>query len=506
MARRTRDRAAIYARFSSHNQRDESIEIQVENCRAYCEEHGLAVVGEYCDHAQTGRDTNRAAFQRMLADADRHLFDYVVIYKVTRIMRNRDEMALLRIQLARDGVEILYAGESIAKGSSGVLQLGMLEVLAEWESAILSERIRDGVHKNAERCLANGQQLYGWDIGADGRYVVNEGEAAVLRLARDTLFGGGTMADAVRAVAPYRTKRGATIRHQTLLRMLRRPQNVGTYTYAGVVVEGGMPALWSPEDQDRLEACMGSHRGPRRHKGQAHYPLTGKLWHEHGDGTAHGMSGRSATGSSGRTYYYYVCTGCGHRVRKGWVEEAVAGSVLEALSDEATRERIADMVCEAEAWEDDGPSQSEVIRGELAEIERAYENIWRAIERGVDPPGGKERVDALKERQALLERELRSAEAVEGMRLDRDAVLFWLESAAEYPPEQIIRLFVSRATLREDGTVRVVCLFEDNASSPASDGAGKGEFAQSAHGGGAENLGERVQIYPIRRGFVLLVR
>ena len=61
---------------------------------------------------------------------DTALFDYVVIYKVTRIMRNRDEMSLARIMLRKAGVEILYAGEDISSGSSGVLQLGMLEVLA----------------------------------------------------------------------------------------------------------------------------------------------------------------------------------------------------------------------------------------------------------------------------------------------------------------------------------------------------------------------------------------
>ena len=81
-----RGRAAIYARYSSHNQREESIEIQLENDRAYAADNDLEVVAEYCDYAQTGRDTNRAQFQRMMLDARSGLFDYVVIYKVTRIM------------------------------------------------------------------------------------------------------------------------------------------------------------------------------------------------------------------------------------------------------------------------------------------------------------------------------------------------------------------------------------------------------------------------------------
>ena len=108
----------------------------------------------------------------MLEDAKRHLMDYVVIYKVPRIMRNRDEMALARIMLRKCGVEILYAGEQIAEGSSGVLQLGMLEVLAEWESAVDSERITEGSRK---RRAMHGecQRLYGWDI-VDGFYALNE--------------------------------------------------------------------------------------------------------------------------------------------------------------------------------------------------------------------------------------------------------------------------------------------------------------------------------------------
>ena len=99
-----KNRAAIYARFSSHNQRSESIEIQVEKSRAYCEENALDVVRVYTDYAHTGTNTDREGFQSMMEDAKAGIFDYVVIYKVTRIMRNRDEMALARIMLRKSGV------------------------------------------------------------------------------------------------------------------------------------------------------------------------------------------------------------------------------------------------------------------------------------------------------------------------------------------------------------------------------------------------------------------
>lgn len=200
----SRTRAAIYARFSSHNQRSESIEIQVEKSRAYCEENALDVVRVYTDYAHTGTNTDREGFQSMMEDAKAGIFDYVVIYKVTRIMRNRDEMTLARIMLRKSGVEILYAGESLGGGSTRVLQLGMLEVLAEYESALNAERVRDGIQKNAERGMANGQVRYGWDI-VDGYYQTNEHEAGVLRKMKDMLLTGRTVAEIAAAFPAERT-------------------------------------------------------------------------------------------------------------------------------------------------------------------------------------------------------------------------------------------------------------------------------------------------------------
>ena len=504
MARATKRRAAIYARYSSHNQRDVSIEIQLEMCRAYCEEHGLEVVGEYCDHAKTGRDTNRAQFQRMLVDASKHGFDHVVIYKVTRIMRNRDEMALARITLKKHGVDILYAGEQIGDGSSGVLQLGLLEVLAEWESALISERVRDGIRKNASEGKANGHTLYGWDIQG-GYYVVNEAERAVLVTARDVVMAGGTVADAVRALEGHRTKQGRRFQQQSLTNMLRRPQNYGTYKYAGHVIEGGMPALWSREEQVMLEKRLDDPTlQPKEYEGYERYALTGKLYHEHG-GELFACHGTAGTGRNGTRYRYYRCRKCRRTVRAEKIEAEVAGKVLEALKDAGLRERIADTIC-ARELDDKAPSRAEAIRGELHEIELTYERVWNAIMQGYAPPGGKERMDDLKERQERLEGELAVEEAKESLRLNRDRVLFWLERMSRATDEQIIALFVSRVIVTEDGG-RHVILMVDEEEPP--DGLPEGvEVRPDSNQPDQTGIGRTTAfaLYIIRRGFVLVFK
>lgn len=437
-------RAAIYARFSSHNQRSESIEIQVEKSRDYCRENELTVVAEYCDYAQTGTNTDRAEFQRMMADARRGLFDFVVIWKVTRIMRNRDEMAMARIMLRRSRVEILYAGEDIAGGSAGVLQLGMLELLAEYESAVDAERIREGIQKNAQRCMANGCVRYGWDI-VDGVYQVNDQEAAVIRMGTRMLLEGKTVADVVRAWEPYRTKKGGKWRFQTVRRILMRRENGGEYSYAGVTVPGGMPAIVPMEDVERVIRLLNDRHRPRKRASASDFMLTGKLF-DGADGAP--MTGTSGTSASGSTYYYYRCRECRRTVGRDDVEERVAEAVRRALGSEENRRRIAELLADAEEERADEKPQSAIIEGELARIETAYANIWAAIESGIAPPGGKERIDALKRRQDLLRDELAVAKAVEGASLDRDRAMYWLDAmAAKMDTATILRTFVSRVVL-----------------------------------------------------------
>ena len=436
-----RSRAAIYARFSSHNQRSESIEIQVENSRRYCEQEGLQVVREYCDYAQTGRNVNRAEFQRMMNDARHGLFDYVVIYKVTRIMRNRDEMSLARIMLRKAGVEILYAGEDISSGSSGVLQLGMLEVLAEYESALDSERIRDGIRKNAQRCMANGRTLYGWDI-VDGRYVINEREAAVLRRMKNMLFAGSSVADIVRAVENERSKRGTKFNQDTVTKLLKRVQNAGVYKYAGHEEEGGMPALWPQAEQDMINSILGDRHKPRHKIDHAlEFPLSGKLYCSR---CGMPMAGTSGTSCTGATYYYYRCRKCRRTIRRDLIEDAVVDMTYEAVKRDDVRERI------ARAWAgledlkktEDKP-ESYFIKKELRRIDTAFERIWQAIEDGIAPPGGKERVEELKRQKAELEARLHVAEQSEAFEPSIDDVLLWLDDLAnDTPPLEILNEFV----------------------------------------------------------------
>ena len=63
--------AVIYARYSSDNQREESIEGQIRECTAYAEKNGITIVKHYIDRAISAKTDNRPEFQQMIKDSDK---------------------------------------------------------------------------------------------------------------------------------------------------------------------------------------------------------------------------------------------------------------------------------------------------------------------------------------------------------------------------------------------------------------------------------------------------
>ena len=90
------ERAVIYARYSSHNQREESIDAQLRECRQYAERNGFEIVGEYCDRAVTGRTENRDSLNRMIREAAKGRWNAVLVYKLDRLSRDRYGFAGVR--------------------------------------------------------------------------------------------------------------------------------------------------------------------------------------------------------------------------------------------------------------------------------------------------------------------------------------------------------------------------------------------------------------------------
>ena len=77
--------AVIYARYSSDNQREESIEWQIRACTVYAEKNGITVIKHYIDRAFSAKTDNRPEFQQMIKDSGKKLFDVVLVWIRTSV-------------------------------------------------------------------------------------------------------------------------------------------------------------------------------------------------------------------------------------------------------------------------------------------------------------------------------------------------------------------------------------------------------------------------------------
>lgn len=147
----------IYARFSSHNQTEQSIEGQIAVCEEYAKRNNYTIVGQYIDRAYTGTNDSRPDFQRMIEDSSKKLFEGVLVYQLDRFSRNRYDSALNKNKLKKNGVRVFSARENISDDASGILMESVLEGMAEYYSAELSQKVIRGMNINAQKCLSTGR-------------------------------------------------------------------------------------------------------------------------------------------------------------------------------------------------------------------------------------------------------------------------------------------------------------------------------------------------------------
>ena len=125
-------KAVIYARYSSNNQREESIEGQIRECTAFAEKNDITILKHYIDRAYSARTDNRPEFQAMIKDSDKRLFDMVIVWKLDRFSRDRYDSTRYKLQLKKNGVKVVSATEQISEGAEGIILESVLEGYAEY--------------------------------------------------------------------------------------------------------------------------------------------------------------------------------------------------------------------------------------------------------------------------------------------------------------------------------------------------------------------------------------
>ena len=291
--------AVIYARYSSHSQRDCSIEQQVADCELFAQQNGLRVVKIYADRHLSGTTDNRPQFQQMLKDAAHGHWPFVICWKIDRFARNRYDSATYKYKLKKAGVRVLYAKESIPDGPEGILLESVLEGSAEYYSASLAQNIRRGMRFNAENCKVNSGSIpFGYCKGPDGRFAIHETNAEIVRDIFRKAAAGVPFVDIATELnnKGLKTSRGGRWNKNSFV-LLKNESYIGVYHFSDIRIEGGMPAII---DLDTFLAANERMNANRRVRGRHHdggdYLLTGKLKCAHCGSYMVGFSGTAKNG------------------------------------------------------------------------------------------------------------------------------------------------------------------------------------------------------------------
>jgi DNA invertase Pin-like site-specific DNA recombinase len=173
--------AVIYARYSSDKQTEQSIEGQLHVCREYAERNDIVIVDTYIDRAMSGTNDNRADFQRMIKDSSKRAWDLVLVYKLDRFSRNKYETAMHKKTLKDNGIKLISAMENIPDTPEGIILESLLEGMAEYYSAELSQKVTRGMRETrAKGKFTGGTVPYGYKV-IDQKLYINDDEAEIVR-------------------------------------------------------------------------------------------------------------------------------------------------------------------------------------------------------------------------------------------------------------------------------------------------------------------------------------
>jgi DNA invertase Pin-like site-specific DNA recombinase len=379
--------AVIYARFSSHGQQEQSIDGQLRDCCAFAEREGITIVGEYIDRAISAKTDARPDFRRMVADASKKQFQYVIVWKLDRFARNRFDSAIHKAALKKHGVKVLSAMENIADNPEGALLEGILESMAEHYSASLVENVKRGQRESVLKgAHVGGLPPFGFKTVKEGdklRLVADENKAPIIQYVFEQYAKGVSkkkiMEDlTARGVLNYN---GKPLTISCLQNALKNTKYIGKYVFGGTEVPGACDALIDEKTFNKVQEMLYSKsHGKNTKRVRQDYLLHGKAFCGH---CGSPLVGDAGTSRHGNVYFYYACGKrkkhhtCDKRnEKKDFLEWYVVEQTIEYV---LTPERIEDIAARVVAEYDNNFNDTRIN-----DLERRVKKIDAEVDKLVD--------------------------------------------------------------------------------------------------------------------------
>ena len=227
-------RAVIYARYSSDRQREESIAGQIRECTEYAKRNKMEVVNTYIDRAFTAKTDHRPGFQQMIQDSEKRIFDYIIVYKLDRFVRNRYDSAMYKHKLKKFGVKVLSAMENIGDDPSSIILESVIEGMDEYYSIELAQKVTRGMTENAlEGKWGGGHLPLGLKLTDDKHLVIDPIGAQAVQIIYDLYLKGHTIRHIIDYLNDhhYKTIRGTDFSRSSIDVILQQERYTGVFKW-----------------------------------------------------------------------------------------------------------------------------------------------------------------------------------------------------------------------------------------------------------------------------------
>ena len=310
--------AYAYARFSSDNQREESIDAQVRAIKEYCEREGIRLLRVFKDEAVSGRTANRPAFQDLFQLIRSHPADYLIVHKSDRFARSRADDAFYRAKLKEAGMRLVSVLERFDDTPESIIMEGLMASLNEYYSANLSRESKKGIKENVLKGKRNGGKApFGYTCV--NQHLVPNRDADKVRSFFQMYAEGKRLVDIAKTLKLPFVNYGAVLRNEVYL---------GTLISKDWRKENAHEAII---DRDTWELCQKRlHDSPHNAANRAKFPylLSGMI--------ECGYCGKKmvavSCGKDDKRYFYYSCQtkGC-PRYRRDDLEQRVIDELQKAF-------------------------------------------------------------------------------------------------------------------------------------------------------------------------------
>ena len=454
-------RVAMYSRYSSHLQRDESLEAQEYAMKRYIQEKGYCLVKRYADEAVSGTTVKRPQFQQMLVDAQNKEFDVLLVHKLDRLGRNILDMLETQRMLHSLGVKIDSVRENYDDSPEGEMFKHIQLAMNEYYSRNLGAEVMKGLLVNARECRYNGGHvLWGYKVNPETKkFEIEPKEAEVVRLIFEKFVEGWTYSE----IADYLNIRGFKNRagksfsnKSSFYDLLVNVKYSGVYTYNRterrdrytkrnhrkskpeeeiVRIPGGMPAIVSTEMFEKAQEILRERvRTKGTLKAKETYLLSGLIACDKCGSSFHANTRRS--GRNKDKYYSYRCSGrknigskekCRCReIKREVIDSFVLNQVLNFILNDKNIDLV---VKEINAQLDRRLSQQKIdipkLKKRLSEVDCQLQKLVEALTLLED--NGMEiivqKMKDLNEQKSQITAELeRMQNSLERVKVDRDKV------------------------------------------------------------------------------------